>query len=408
MDSAEAAATSVCFQCGGSVTAAQGSCHYCGMPVLPELVGAAPARAVSTSDSPERTVAPVASTVSLPQQTLTLGGEAPQRGIGRKPVLIAVAAVGALVLLATGIAVVSRLVAETPRSTVEAYFDALGDGDAAGALKLVYRAAEIDPSRYPLLTAAGLADRDARPRDVKVGDAKEAVGRYDEGTSTVDVTYHAGGTTVEQTILVTEAADGDGYHLYGPFVQVELRNTLSRAVTVNGVALSDDTQDEVVAFPGAFKAEAAASALFAGASVTAPPAGTRLKYTAVLDFGTPQLAPGVQERIDSSVRSAIDQCAASTAASPSGCPFRADIYAWNVSVRWSVTRYPAISVDTATIGLLGNDDQVSISDDGSGSVHWTATYSDFSGVQQTKSGDTAIHIRGTAQASGSDIRVTLN
>jgi len=108
------------------------------------------------------------------------------------------------------------------------------------------------------------------------------------------------------------------------------------------------------------------------------------------------------------VKSVIDQCAASTEPAPSDCPFRTYVYGANVSVRWSVITYPRISVNMSSIGLFGSGDRVPISDDGSGSVRWTATYSDFSGKQQTESGDTAIRIYGSAQASGAAVQVTLN
>ncbi|BCJ41331.1 hypothetical protein GCM10010168_89090 [Actinoplanes ianthinogenes] len=398
MDSAEASATGVCFQCGGGVTAAQRSCSFCGMPVLPEMLGAPR----ESSPPPGIGAAP------LPQPTLTLGTASHERRIGRKPVLIAVAAAAALVLVATGIAVVSRLTADTPKSTVQDYFDALGDGDAARALQLVSRGDEVDTAKYPLLTDAALADRAARPSEVEVGDATEDNTMYGEDASTVPVTYHALGTTVQLKVPVVKAAKGDGYQLVAPLVQLSLKGVAGRAVTVNGIALSAASQDEVIAFPGGYQAQAGGTALLAPASVTALPVDSGFGWESELDFGDPQLAPDAHEKIASAVRSSIDRCAASTEAAPAGCPFSTYVGGSDVSVRWSITTYPAITEDASSIAWLGTGDQVPISDDGTGSAHWTATYTDYSGARQTESGDTSFRIYGYAQATGSDIRVALN
>ncbi len=440
----QAAAAGVCFQCGSSVTAAQSSCHNCGMPVLPELASAAPQQAAPVQATPVSAAAfqatpvrpepstatlqqdvpseavvgqefraqPAAAGVGLSQPALTLGAVKPQRRIGRKPVLISVAALGVLILAAIGIAVVSRLTAVTPQSTVEDYFTALGNGDAAGALKLVYRGDEAEPVSSPLLTAAALADHDARPHDVKVGTVTGASGRYGAGVSGVDVAYsagYAGNTRVHQTVVVTRATSGDGYQLRDPFVQLVLSGGQGRAVTINGVAVNVSASGDVAAFSGGFKAElVAATALLASASVTAGPLDGGFGTAAELRFGPPQLAPGVQDRINAAVKSVLDRCATSTEAYPSGCPFDTYVVGTNISVHWTITAYPVISVDFGFMGWSSTGDQVSISDgSNSGRAHWTATYTDYFGKRQTESGDTTIRIYGTAKAQGSDIQVNL-
>ncbi|WBC16696.1 hypothetical protein O7600_07605 [Micromonospora sp. WMMA1998] len=361
------------------------------MPVLPEMV----------TPAPPLPPPPFA----LPMPRLTLDTTSPEPRGSRRGFVIAAAVIAAVLLSGGAVVGVSRLFAETPQSTVEDYFDALADGDAASAMKLVYRSAEIDTRQYPLLTDAGLSD-DTRPTDVEIGDVQESSPAFGQEAQFVEVKYSAGGTDVTQDVLVAKAVDGDGYRLRAPFVAISLNGLHDRTIKINGVEV--DTDNDVVGFPGSFKAEAAGNALIAGSTATATPKRSgRGGYVAELDFGRPELAPGAQEEIESSVRATIDQCAATTEARTAGCPFTLSIWGSDISVKWSVTTYPAITVESATGGWMGGGSGVTFSDDGSGKVDWTASYTDFFGTRRTESGNAAFRVGGTAKASPSGIQVSL-
>ncbi|MEU4563196.1 hypothetical protein AB0F72_32865 [Actinoplanes sp. NPDC023936] len=395
MGSAEATAAGVCFRCGGSVTADQGSCRYCGMPVVPELAGAPAPAAV-----PPPPVAPPS-----PMPEVAFGAPPPP---SRRPLVIAIAA--ALVVLLAGTAVIAgtRLLADTPQAVVGDYFDALADGDADRALKLVNRISELDTARYPLISDAGLSDPAVRPKDVTVGESTEADIPYGRDAQIVDVHYRAGDTEVDHQILVVRPDEGEDYQVLAPFVALELTGVQGRAVTVNGVELTEAALAEPVAFPGWLTAEVAGNALFSGATATGVPAPAgQGVYVTALDFGEPVLATGASEKIESTVRETIDRCAATSVAQTAGCPFALNVWGQDATVRWTVVTYPKISVAPAQAGWLGGGTGATISDDGTGKVRWSAKYTDFSGTERTESGEAAYRITGIAEASSTGIQVTL-
>ncbi|MEU8241285.1 hypothetical protein AB0C07_23820 [Actinoplanes missouriensis] len=367
---------------------------------MPELVGAGAPAAVAPPPVAPPSVAPPA-----PMPEVAFGAPPPP---SRRPLIAGIAA--ALVVLLAGAAVIAgtRLLADTPQSVVEDYFDALADGDAGRALQHVNRISELDTARYPLISDAALSDPAVRPTHVTVGESSKADIPYGRDAQIVDVHYRAGETEVDHQILVVRPAEDEDYQVLAPFVALQLTGVQGRAVTVNGVELTEAALAEPAAFPGSFTAEAAGNALYSGATATGVPAqiGQGI-YATTLDFGTPALAAGAQEQIESTVRATIDKCAATTVAQTAGCPFALNVWGQDASVQWRVTAYPKISVAPAQGGWLGGGAGATISDDGTGKVRWTAKYTDFSGTQQTESGEAAFRVTGIAEASATGIQVTL-
>ncbi|WP_229069031.1 hypothetical protein [Actinoplanes sp. DH11] len=317
--------------------------------------------------------------------------------------VLAIAAVTAVLLAGVAAVGVSRLLTDTPRSTVADYFEALAEGDASAALDLVFLGDKIDPAQYPLLTDGGL-DAGVRPSDVRIGDSRDADPGLGRQATVVPVRYSAGGTGVSQDILVVRA-DDDGYALRAPFVTLAVGNAQGRAVKVNGIALGG--QADLVGFPGVFRAEAAANVLLGAATATAVAApGMQGGYVAPLDFGVPELAPGAAKKIQAEVRATIDRCAGTTAAQIPGCPFGLTVWGQNATVRWTVAAYPKVTVRPAAATWFGGGG-VTITDDGAGTVRWMVTYVDGTGVRRTEKGSAPFRVNGIAQVSASGIQITL-
>jgi hypothetical protein len=77
------------------------------------------------------------------------------------------------------------------------------------------------------------------------------------------------------------------------------------------------------------------------------------------------------------------------------------------SVQWTITTYPSPTI--APAANPSADDQVDITDQNQdGVVQYTDTYTDFSGTQQTNTGQTQFGVSGYATADGSNITVTLS
>jgi hypothetical protein len=387
------------------------------MPVLAEVVGAAPVfqppvppqtRTVPPGQPEATTVPPglPGAAAVPPGPAVTFGsaataGRAGGTGLTRGG-RIALVVVGALLVVVGAVTGIVRLTAPTPQSVVEDYFDALADGDTATAMALVAGGDEVDPSRYPLLGAAALADKRLRPSDVRVGEPGEPTSVHGDQGYLVEVTYRAGGREARQTMLVVRT--DDEFRLRVPFVAITVNGQLGRRVSINGVDLGEAVEG-AVAFPGAFEGRAEGNALLAAASVTATASEAGNGSAVLLDFGEPALADGAATRIQSEVRAELDRCAASTEERPSGCPFAAGVYGTDVSVRWSIEAYPTVSVELAR-GLFGGV-TARLSDDGTGLARWTATYTDYLGTARTESGEDNFGVSGTVEASGSDIRISL-
>ncbi|BCY13503.1 hypothetical protein [Actinoplanes sp. L3-i22] len=390
----------LCFRCGGDVPGDQRWCGYCAAPV----VTAGPPVPATSVPPTEPASAPLVEVASGPPDPGAVPGLGAGASAVRRKGLLVFGLVGVLLTVGGLVTMVAARPGDSPRGAAERYFDALADGDAPAALRWVASGSQLDTGQYPLLSDAALdADR-VRPRDVEVGDDMAAGGQFGTAARSVRVVYRAGGQTVAQELVAVE--ESGEWRLRLPFVVLGVDGQRGRAVTVNGIGLG--TAERVtVAFPGSYEAVAAGNTLLAESRATAvAQANGVVDYVAPLRFGVPELAGGARENIRGQVRTALDTCARSPLAQPGGCPFGLGVPGTNVAVTWSVATYPQVDVRTDSIMWFGGA-AVQLVDDGTGKVHWSATYTDFSGAKKAQSGDTAFRLNGTAQATPTGIQVSL-
>ncbi|MCW2143910.1 hypothetical protein [Actinoplanes cyaneus] len=314
-------------------------------------------------------------------------------------------AAAGVVLVMTGVVVaVTAGREDSPRAAAEHYFEALADGDAERALTYVASAEQIDVSQYPLLGNQALSEDRYRPGDADVGEDMAAGGQFGTEARSVRVVYRAGGQSVAQEFVAVN--ENGAWRLRLPFVLLGIDGGRGREVTVNGVGLGSAGR-ATAAFPGAFEAVATGNTLLAEsrASGVAQRHGI-VDYVASLQFGVPELAPGARESIRSQARTALDRCASSTGAQPAGCPFALNVPGTDIGVTWSVTTYPQVDVRTDSIVWFSGA-ALQLVDDGTGKVHWSATYTDAGGTRKSQSGDSTFRINGNAQATPTGIQVSL-
>ncbi|GLW33270.1 hypothetical protein [Actinoplanes regularis] len=375
----------LCFRCGGDIPTDQQWCVYCAAPV----VAAAP---------------PVSPAPAAPFPGPSLTFDSAPSGTRRTSVVLILAVAGLLLVAGGIVTVVTQSRGDSPRAATEHYFDALADGDASAALELVSSGGQIDSGRYPLLSDAALEEQRYRPRDVEVGDAVDAGSQFGTAAQTVQVSYRAGDRTVDQDVVAVEE-DGS-WRLRLPFVLLAVVGQRGRQVTVNGIGLGG-AERATAAFPGAYEAVAAGNALLAESRATAvAQANGVVEQVAPLQFGVPDLAPGAEQNIQGQARTALDECAQSDRARPPNCPFGLNVPGTEVTVQWSITTYPLVSVRTDSV-MWFSGAAVQLVDDGTGRVHWNADYTDLGGKKKSQSGELIFRINGNAQATPTGIQVSL-
>lgn len=322
----------------------------------------------------------------------------------------------------------------TAESTVRRYFAALADGDTDAALELVDRTGqpsacgmvvgetdEIPTScpvpDQPLLVRKALSDEHSRPSDLRILHTDSTVAPSGETVDIVRVSYKVGNESVPQSIVVTKPADGSPYRLKEPYLRLISDSLAGRDLTVNGIAVDtedngvdSDHADDLFVFPGAYTASAEGGDLLTTATQTAVvQSGTSGRPVVSIDFGTPTLVPVAKELIRGWIRRELGLCARNTSSAPSDCPFSVAISGSGVSVKWSITAYPTVSVALASDPSAGH--QVDISSGASqGVAHYVATYTDgLTGEPRTETGDRSFGVRGTAsEVSGAGLTISIS
>ncbi|AEV87207.1 hypothetical protein ACWT_6193 [Actinoplanes sp. SE50] len=366
--------TTLCFRCGGDVAVERQWCGYCAAPVV--------------SAAPPTPTAPPAPVPDHHHPGVRRRGPAP---------LIAL-----LLLLAVGVMAiaVTRRVADDPRSVAARYFDALADGDATAALRLVAGSVDLDTSQYPLLSDTALKARAHRPRDAEVRATTDAGTQFGAPARIVQVDYRADDRAITENVLAVQ--ENHRWRLRLPFVRLAVAGQRGRQVTVNGVGLGAAGR-VTVAFPGAYEAVAAPDTLFGESRATGFVQNGGFDYVAPLQFGVPELVDGALDDIRGQVRAGLDRCAASTAAQPPGCPFGLNVPGTGVAVRWTITAYPQAEVFVDGGFLAGSGVRIT----GWGQVHWIAGYTDPAGRKRSANADLRFPLAGAAQATPTGIQVTL-
>jgi hypothetical protein len=311
----------------------------------------------------------------------------------------------ALVLVGAAAAVVLtrfRSDQSGPAQAVRAYFDDLASGDTASAMQLVDDAGSYSGAANPLLATAALATASDRPgRATITGTAATTDGG--SAATAISVSYTIDGTPVRQTIVVVPGPSASAAHPYllkSPFITVAVSAAKDRPVKVNGIAYPSGAA-QALAFPGAYAATVAGNALIAPASARATYDATAGAVKADIWLPTPHIADGATDAVQAAVNHALDACAASTSATPPGCPFRYDDT--DASMRWKISKYPKVKVKVSSGGAVTYDDGGHAA-----TVHYDATTSGLFGLfPRTSSGDMGVDVAGTAKATSDGVTVTF-
>ncbi len=327
-----------------------------------------------------------------------------------RPLIVAAAILGVLIL---GVSVVKAVqsVFFDPVNTVEAYFSALADRDAAEVMNTLVPG---DAGEVSLLTSEVLASSGYEPPvDVKVlestmteGGAAPSEDPYDDTPvemAAVRVEYRLGGERAEEVLYLRqdEATSVGIFHRWRIMNGVETLAVSAPgvdAVVVAGATLTPDPEQDGIrlsAYPGTYRVGLAEHPLWSADEVV----------TRVGDQSTPEVVAVLQPTLKESARSVVDErirayldgCAKSTTTSPPGCPFSS--YNWQEvrNVRWKIDEYPRYT-------LLEDEGGLRVRTEESGKASVTGTeVSSWSSQTSPYSDDVTFDIAGTVSATGGQV-----
>ncbi|MBW6432394.1 zinc ribbon domain-containing protein [Actinoplanes hulinensis] len=331
-----------------------------------------------------------------------------------RPLIVAAVVLGVLFLGVSAVKAVQSVFFD-PANTVEAYFSALADRDAAEVMNTLVPGAAGEVS---LLTSQVLGSSGYEPPiDVKVlestmpegGAAPSEDPYYDTPVemATVRVEFRLGGERAEKIFYLRQ----DEATSAGIFQRWRIMNgveTLAVSapgidmVIVAGTTLTPDPEQGWIglgAYPGTYRVGLAEHPLWSADEVVtrvggqpAPEGGGEV--VAVLQ---PTLKESARSVVDERIRAYLDGCAKSTTTSPPGCPFSS--YSWQEvrNARWTIDEYPQhILVEE------GGSLRVRTEEPGKASVTGTEVPS-WSGQTSPYSDDVTFYLTGTVSAAGGQI-----
>jgi hypothetical protein len=328
-----------------------------------------------------------------------IAGAAVRRRRGRTWLAITIAA---LVIAGGAVAYVQfRSHPTTPAQVVQQYFADLATDDTAAAMALVEGPGTYTSAAYPLLSASALADPASRPGHVTiVGSSPTTVAAGGSATA-VSMSYAAGGRTVRQTItaVASSTPTTQPFLLDAPFITVAIGATGGRTVTVNGLPYPTGVA-HTLAFPGAYVANSAGTALVAGASAAATYDTGNGAVDASIALPAPAVAPGATAAVSAAVNRALDACAASTSPTPPNCPFQYNDT--SATLKWTIVTYPTVSVQVDVGGTVTFGDGVHAA-----TVQYEATTTDFLGFSDTDRNNATVDVAGVATLGAGGVTVTF-
>lgn len=406
-----------CGGCGNQVPDGLNFCTNCGRP---RAGGQAP-QGQQAQQAQASQVGPGGATSArpAPAQPYAPGNDPYLRKRGSKRPLVIIGGIAAVLVLFSVTVTVLQSTVFGPKSTVNAYFGALEDRDAEKALGRVGGGS----SSYSSGTQSGSAAEELLtdkvvgakqyqpPTDVEITSTKAS--GDDDGDSDaqqVNISYQVSGERRTASLRVWKS-DDKRYGLFDKWLIEGGRSTVTLAsgppYTVNGQAVKspeDQTGDgdgdsegegegsgptTYAVFPGGYEVAVPDNPLFSTASK---------KVAATLD-GKPTLVnldPDVKQEAITEVRKQvtayIDLCAGETTLQPDGCPI--GVYGGNDprNVKWTVTRYPTISL-TQPDGGSG----VYVATDEGGAGEATVSYEAkgyFSEDYEAQTGTSSIEVSG--------------
>lgn len=274
----------------------------------------------------------------------------PQRGLGRRAVLV----LGVLLAVLVGGAVLDKIVIARvlgPEAAVSSYFGKLSDGDARGVLAMQRGMA----SSGPLLTKDALRAqlREAPFHNVEVGKVSR-----DKDYATVQVTYEAGSTHQSGTLSLHQDPNDK---VLGLWPRWKLTDTTAKLVvavdgpvlrtTVDGVEVPA-THEPIAVFPGQHALTAAPAQGFMASPSTVELAAPGDLATAKV---TAYLGSSARDAIEAAAMKSLDDCIAQQVLAPKGCDFPQVYASETTGVRWRRIAKPDVAVGDST-GLSGLGD----------------------------------------------------
>ncbi|MDO5053540.1 MAG: hypothetical protein Q4E05_11690 [Pseudoclavibacter sp.] len=360
-------------------------------PVFPGAEQPVSAPSHAGAMPPEAAAAQLGRTAPDPVGTAPFAAPAPAQDGAPQPLsrrakrrlFLALGVVGALVFAAIAVPIAIGAVnrANGPLAAVHQYLDAIAAGEASRANELVDPNVPNDQREF--LTDETLAAATERIQVLDVREEQQGSGgdRSQDALREITAVYRLGG--VEHTAVLTTrrgentaiffenwrvetplvgaariAAEVDGPYTIGA-TGFEL--TEQHAVDPSSFGYGDAKkprpayQREVVLYPGSYPFTATDNEYFSyeptSVTVTGPEGaegGSSLPSGSTGGSGasrtTIDVTPtdALESAVSDAVEEMIDECAASNEASPEGCPFGAFVFGTNVSVEWSVDRYPSV------------------------------------------------------------------
>ncbi|MEU4624273.1 hypothetical protein AB0G04_30400 [Actinoplanes sp. NPDC023801] len=326
-------------------------------------------------------------------------------------------AAAVLVVLFLGVSAVKAVqsVFFDPANTVEAYFSALADRDAAEVMNTLVPG---DAGEVSLLTSEVLGSSGYEPpTDIKVlestmpeGGAAPSEDPYDDTPAemaTVRVEYRLSGELAEKVFYLRQ----DEATSAGIFQRWRIMNGVENlavsapgidTVVVAGTTLTPDPEQGWIAlgaYPGTYRIGLAEHPLWSADQVVtrvggqpAPEGGGEVM--AVLQ---PALKESARSVVDERIRAYLDGCAKSTTTSPTGCPFSS--YSWQEvrKVDWTIDEYPQY-----TLMEEGGSLRVRTEEPGKATVTGTEV-SSWSSQTSPYRDDVTFYLSGTVSAAGGQI-----
>ncbi|KFJ05543.1 zinc-ribbon domain-containing protein [Bifidobacterium tsurumiense] len=296
----------------------------------------------------------------------------------------------------------------SPSHVAESYLSAISSGDYDKANSIADP--QVSQDKKALLTNAAASGEHTTITNVHIGSEQ----RGSDGTTSVSYTYTLDGKSDSGTL--TLATTGNKYLIFKnwtisqPVVQ-SLQVSLPTAIsdfTINGVKVSKDNASDASedgstlafkVYPGTYTVALSDTKYFEADNVTASvnasdPSSASLKVSA-----TDELT----NAIDSAIHDTLDQCAASTDASPKGCPFSFGYTSSDYrNFAWSITEYPTLDQVSVSSSSFSTDY------DGEAKV----TYEYNSGWTEEKwtprDSTDSFSMSGTYAIDGDKVTVTLN
>jgi hypothetical protein len=332
---------------------------------------------------------------------------------GKKRALVALSAVGAVVVLAVGSVVAVNAVKAGPDQLVREYVQALVDGDAEKALGI------LDPD-IPNEERVLLTNEVFRAAGNRVEGFEVLSSKVSGESAVVHVELRQGGRKHEQAFSLRknqpELLDDNWTFGSTPLQRVAVTaDAAVKSLSINGVTVPTGQENEnafstyfsVPAFPGSYsvglpedeKYLAAAKQEVLVAVGSAPQAAEDAKLTVTA-------SEHLQAETSRQVDAALAACAKSTEMDPQGCPFSGFAFGDIRNVKWSITSEPDYTMQRSFDGTW----RLSGATPGEASVTYerNASFSRTSPEWEKESDQVDFYLRGSVSVAADTVQVKLS